>query len=177
MRIWSGVLLAFLLLTPFAAPAGGPASPPPTLSAGRGETFAARPPYAVAGATLTCPTAPAGTATFTVRGDADGPYPGTFTETVTVSVANNHVSALTATFRVAAHNGTVAGTATLAAPATGDGMCDLYTLVMGAPTTYTATITMPWGTFHDIGTSQLVGELLAPSSGFVDETFKSSAAP
>ncbi len=152
--------------------------PPPTLT---GETLLAGlfvPPPGTSSVVVTSASCnPSGTSTFTYQasGPAAGPYPGTFTETGTVSMGpqnipgtppNGTLTSWTASFTIASPVGNVQGTKTLAPNAPSlPGICTgadaLFPAQRSAATglqnvlAYTATITVPGGAqFTDHGGSE-----------------------
>lgn len=123
-----------------------------------------------------CTNGPTGASyeSFLFAGVATGPYPGTFTETFTMTTDNSgtttppgtsgRVLTFTAQFSIEANDGTViTGTKTLQAGAnSGTGSCEDFVGSVGADgpsgngilTDYTAQITGPSGTTTDQGTAQ-----------------------
>jgi len=159
----------------------------PTLS---GEVFSA------ASATAAGDCDPSTTATFTyaATGIATGPYPGTFTESGTVTIQPQPAGppellgqlppaplvSWTASFTISSPTGQVTGTKTLSL-AGGTGNCYFYHLIgifhifrsADGTLDYTADITTANGTFSDRGTS--VGSLHTDlDSGPFSETFASA---
>src|SRR3954453_3900561 len=155
-----------------AGPAGAIAAPA-TMT---GEAF-----HATGGpSSVNCTTT--GDFSFSASGRADGPYPGTFTETGsgTVSQRFGPVSPFSATFTILSSSGTVLATGTTAldpdALNTSSACIDPPNVgvVFGIPTAYVATIFTPGGAYPDQGKS-VVGTLFSdPSSTFLDETFTSN---
>ena len=162
---WLAVMLA---ATAVAAPAGvsaPPASPPATLT---GETllacsadrvaFCGTDPGQAVGSlvtTLDCRslTEP-GSFTFAASGIATGPYPGTFTETGTVTVGEPQTAlTFTASFTILSPAGRVDGTKTSTAIGIGDCHAEFEEHVAFAfvDTAYDATVTTATGTYHDEG--------------------------
>jgi hypothetical protein len=172
----SGAVLVPLALS---APAIAAQVPPPTLT---GESFAAglfTTPAGQGSITLTSASCdPAGTSTlsYQVSGPAAGPYPGTFTETGTVTMGpqNNPsgfsnpsalITSWTVSFTITSPAGSVTGTETLPTGATTTGICttasqspigsEQYAANVVAPTglAYQATITVGGAQFADQGLS------------------------
>jgi hypothetical protein len=116
---------------------------------------------------FTCDTQGTSSFTFTASGVAFGPYPGTFTESGTVTVGpqtdeflpgqfRGPVTSFDAQFTITSPLGTVTGTKTLAAPLTpvsNVGGCGPFGAQVIEDLDYTATITTPLGTFTDQGQS------------------------
>ena len=111
-----------------------------------------------------------GSFSITVSGDATGPYPGTFTESVSGTVQGNGnpisatdtVQSLTATFTINSPTGTVTGTKTLTNSVYG---CyhDSSNFAVQANTAYQATIHTSTGNYTDQGTAfiQATSELFS----------------
>lgn len=110
------------------------------------------------------------TASFDLSGTAAGPYPGTFTETGTLSYTlstgtpsqfSGSVNAFTANFTITSPDGTITGTKTLQSTVGGGsvvcghgpGSISAGFIVSALPTTYQAIIATPGGTYQDQGTS------------------------
>jgi hypothetical protein len=108
---------------------------------------------------------PLGTSTFnfTVTGTATGPYPGTFTETGTVTIGPLvNATSFNSTFTINSPAGNVTGTKDLTGfEATSLGLCGTAAFPTGGAdslhfegtVSYTATITTPTGTGTDSGES------------------------
>jgi len=159
-----------------AAPTASAQVPPPTLT---GETLSSLGPETTS-TSFNCD--PQGTSTFTYQtsGVAAGPYPGTYSETGTVTLGPQVIPGgpptgflinWTASFTITSPAGTVTGTKTLSPLAPGQsppaiGACTTGGQTFGAQRSantfgsaqslaYTATITLPGGEpFADSGTSK-----------------------
>jgi hypothetical protein len=103
-------------------------------------------------------------------GTATGPYPGTFSESGTVTVTNGQVTAFSASFTI--HSGTTTITGTKSLAPGGTGVCHDITGTGGfnANASYTASIQAPGETTTDSGVSQVSGG--TPEFPFI-ETFVS----
>ena len=139
-----------------------------------------------------------GSGAFSASGAAAGPYPGTFTETGSVTFGED--SQLTANFTVTSGSTTVTGTKTVTSSGDSRGFCggqpEQFGLrIVGGSGAYKATITTPAGTSTDEGTVttdfvasnctdlansgqtfQCNGEGTQPPSGSVTQTFTSTRA-
>jgi len=127
-----------------ALAAAAVAAGPPTLT---GESFA----QGGGSADVPC-AARGGSATLTFSGPATGPYPGTYTERLTVTYDPTGVATETAAFTIYSGDTTVTGTKTLSAAAycLGELGRDYTSTFTG---TYSARIVGPSGAFHDEGTT------------------------
>lgn len=175
MRLWKGLLPALLLLAlvavmPAAAAPPAAPSPPPTLT---GETLTVPLSFGIENCRNT------GSFSLPVSGTAAGPYPGTFTETVTGTVNPIYnLATFSASFTIHSATGDVTGTKTYSGLSPTMTMCyqdsnDVSTNGT-IPTTYQATIHTSQGNYTDHGTS---GTDFFLSSGTVNqfnETFASS---
>jgi hypothetical protein len=137
---------------------------------------------------------PAGISTLTASatGTASGPYPGTFEETVTVTVGGGQVLSVSADFTIFSGDTLIEGTKELASPS-GSGGCErtvtgsTCTEIFFSSTvlTYAATIVGPTGTSTETGTATLAtpGSFQGPcgSTGVVfgqlNEFFLGPSAP
>ena len=200
---WVAVVAALFGLT--AAPAlavndkkgGGPSAVAPLT----GETLLASEIGNPGTSTVsgTCNPLGASTFTFTITGGASGPYPGTFSETGTVTlgpfgVPGNPISATSfeSAFTITSLAGTVTGTKSLVGfEATSLGLCgsaafptgDANSLRFEGTVSYNATITTPTGSGTDSGESfvnlqdsQIRGQVGFNGFAFA-ESFTSTAAP
>jgi len=175
LAIAIGCLLSVLVLR---VPAAAAQVPPPTLS---GESFAAGLFTTPAGqgsiAVTSANCNPAGNSSFSykVSGPATGPYPGTFTETSTVTMGPQNIGAgfsnptalitkWTVSFTITSPAGSVTGTKTFPTGATGVGICttasqspvgaEQYAANVVPPgLAYKATITVSGAQFGDHGLS------------------------
>jgi hypothetical protein len=156
-----GVCLAVL-----AAPSAFAAAPL------TGETFAGS---AETTTTMNCEFGQAGPESFSYSstGVASGPYPGTYSETGTVTLdSSEDVVGFDATFTITSPSGTVQGSKSFG-PQTdgGNGFCGpgVFQNSAGFATglSYTATITAPDGTFTDTGLSDADVESHFAASGEV----------
>ena len=191
---WVAVVAALVGLT--AAPAQAAVAPL------TGETLLAS-EIGVAGGTSTvsgtCDPLGTSTFTFTVTGGASGPYPGTFTETGTVTlgpfgVPGNPFAATSfeSAFTISSVAGAVSGTKSLVGfEPTSLGLCGSAAFPTGGANSlrfqgtvsYSATITTPTGSGMDSGESfvnlqdsQIRGQVGFNGFAFA-ETFTSTAAP
>lgn len=137
---------------------------------------------------------PAGISTLTASatGTASGPYPGTFEETVTVTVGGGQVLSVSAGFTILSGDTRIEGTKELASPS-GSGGCQrtvtgsICTEIFFASTllTYSATIVGPTGTSTENGTATLAtpASFQGPCGstavvfGQINEFFLESSAP
>jgi hypothetical protein len=175
LAIAIGCSVAVLAL---CVPAAAAQVPPRTLT---GESFAAglfTTPAGLGSIAVTSATCnPAGTSSFSylVSGPATGPYPGTFTETSTVTMGPQNIPAgssnptalitgWTVSFTITSPAGSVTGTKTLPTGTTGVGICttasqspvgaEQYAANVVAPgLAYKATITFSGAQFGDHGLS------------------------
>ena len=112
-----------------------------------------------------------GNFTFSFNGTAQGPYPGTFTESGSFAITNGYVTAFSATFTITSATGTVTGSKSLLVgePAT----CNLSGAVSlgSSSTTYTATIN---GAYQDTGTANVVVAKFGSGSLYFSESFVTS---
>ncbi|MGI9147998.1 MAG: hypothetical protein ACR2IK_15835 [Chloroflexota bacterium] len=139
-----------LILGAAGSAAAAPATPPATLT---GETLIGNSSTGNSGG---CPTS-----SYTVSGTAYGPYPGTFTESGTVTLSRSGtgtIGSFAATFTITSGDTIVTGSKTVS-----DGFC-LNSLggVTGfsdEPTVYMVTIHTPSGNYRDQGTSMVNVEL------------------
>lgn len=190
---WIRVALAAALFGLTAAPAQAAVAPL------TGETLLASELGApgTSSVTGTCNPLGASTFTFTITGGASGPYPGTFTETGTVSLGGVPGNPFAATsfesaFTINSVAGTVSGTKSLVGfEATSLGLCGSAAFPTGGANSlrfegtvsYGATITAPSGNGTDSGQSfvnlqdsQIRGQVGFNGFSFA-ESFTSTAAP
>jgi hypothetical protein len=188
---WTRVALAAALFGLTAAPAQAAVAPL------TGETLLASElgTPGTSSVTGTCNPLGASTFSFTITGGASGPYPGTFTETGTVSLGGVPGNPFAATSFVSAFTinslaGTVTGTKSLAGfEATSLGLCGSAAFPTGGANSlhfegtvsYSATITAPTGSGTDSGESfvnlqdsQIRGQVGFNGFAFA-ETFTSTA--
>ena len=120
------------------------------------------------GNTSACPTA-----TYSVSGDATGPYAGTFSESGSWSIVGR---TFTATFTITSGTTTVSGSESLGGGSFNYLFCGEAAGVDLRDSSYTATINTPSGNFHDEGTSPNVGIFVIGTTGAasLEETFTSS---
>lgn len=149
-----GIVLSVGAVHPaWAAPATS-VPPPPTLT---GETLSGT--TSASENSGLCPTA-----TYMVNGTATGPYPGTFSETGTVSVTQ-----FSATFTIVSGSTLITGTKSFPFGGCGDG----FGLGLSAAA-YTAVINTPDGIFSDTGTSLLGLNITGSTAVLHIETYASS---
>jgi hypothetical protein len=163
-----------------------------------GETLLASeiPPRGTSTVTGTCNPNPLGdsTFTFTVTGEASGPYPGTFTESGTFTIGPAATVALVSfdsTFTITSPQGTVTGMKTFTGPLE-FGACGLLAFPppaspdahsLQATLSYSAEITTPSGSGTDSGTSVVtyqdtrVRGMMGFNGFSFDENFESTATP
>jgi hypothetical protein len=116
-----------------------------------------------------CQPAGTSTVTYTVTGTAGGPYPGTFEETGTYTVAGGQLQSFEAEFTIASGTTTVEGTKTLRTAVTGTcapatGLLALSDVALDAD--YEATITPASGpAASDSGRAAIAGQFIVPESG------------
>jgi hypothetical protein len=115
-------------------------------------------PNGVTPTTYDCQPAGTSTVSFTASGAATGPYPGTFTETGTVTFGPQPingfgaVTSFTATFSITSALGTVTGTKSLApTQSTAVGFCNEIGGQVVLDASYVATISTPGGSIIDEG--------------------------
>jgi len=170
----------------FMGPAAGAAEPPPTLQ----DEGLFDPNPTVTGS---CNAAGTSTIDFSAAGAASGPFPGTFTETGTVTIGPQPpgtVLTLTASFTIDSPVGQVSGSKQFTTTSSGSGSCrDLggfsAHFVDTQALSYTATIQNEAGVFTDQGTSGLQvanntnGTVTGPEVGssFVEFFQSDRAAP
>ena len=120
------------------------------------------------GNTSACPTA-----TYSVSGDAGGPYAGTFSESGSWSIMGR---TFTATFAITSGTTTISGSKSLGGGSFNYLFCGEAAGVDLRDSSYTATINTPSGNFHDEGTSPNVGIFVIGTTGaaFLGENFTSS---
>ena len=129
-------------------------------------------------ATVACDATGTGTATYSVFGTAAGPYPGTYSETGTITFRDNVVESLDASFTIDSPAGTVSGTKHTPLRSVGTacrgstGSPSDQTAVGGFTARYDATISSPTGTFTDHGVVSMSITLDGPNrAGFVGTNF------
>lgn len=137
LAIATGCSVAVLVPLVLCAPAAAAQAPPPTLT---GESLAAglfTTPAGLGSIAITSATCkPSGSSSFSyeVSGPAAGPYPGTFTESGTVTMGPQNITtgfsnptalitAWTVSFTITSPAGSVTGTKILLTGATGVGIC------------------------------------------------------
>jgi hypothetical protein len=137
LAIATGCSVAVLVPLVLCAPTAAAQAPPPTLT---GESLAAGLFTAPAGlgsiaiTSATCKPAASSSFSYQVSGPAAGPYPGTFTESGTVTMGPQNITtgfsnptalitAWTVSFTITSPAGSVTGTKTLPTGATGVGIC------------------------------------------------------
>jgi len=135
--IAAGCSVAVLVPLVLCAPAAAAQAPPPTLT---GESLAAGLFTTPAGlgsiaiTSATCKPAASSSFSYQVSGPAAGPYPGTFTESGTVTMGPQNITTgfsnptalitgWTVSFTITSPAGSVTGTKTLPTGATGVGIC------------------------------------------------------
>jgi hypothetical protein len=148
--IAAGFLTAFVMATPAAAQGTG-LNPPPTMEVINGSSL--MPPFS---SSITCQDIANGTATYTISGTAEGPYPGTFTETGTIVLTGGVVTSFSATFTITSGPTTLQGTKSGPITFRGSSQCDAPSPDFGPDTNffhagpfdarYALTITGPLGT-------------------------------
>jgi hypothetical protein len=110
-------------------------------------------------------------ATYSVSGEATGPYPGTFSETGSVGPG---FFDFTATFTITSGTTTITGSKTTASSTSGSlGCSSTFAGTTLTDVAYTATIHAPGGTFHDEGTSNVDVNITRPAATLT-EGFTSS---
>jgi hypothetical protein len=136
-----------------------------------GETFVQGGPGDPGGIQVTnyqCNPAGTSSASFSAAGTATGPYPGTFTETGTVTWGpvqglpnTNNVTSFQAQFTISSPNGTVTGTKSLVTnppPSTAGAVCfpdEGKVAILESALTYQASISSPAGNGTDQGTTHV----------------------
>jgi hypothetical protein len=164
----SVVALVFALA--LAAPAFGRAgtsgppagtNPSPASETLNGDSTTTGAPFS---STISCQSPTSGTLEYTISGLALGPYPGTFTETGTVTINEGAVSAFSASFTVSSGATTLTGTKSGPGALAGAGQCVENSSDFPAGTnffvatsfegTYDVTITGPSGTNRFSGSTQ-----------------------
>jgi hypothetical protein len=116
-----------------------------------------------------CQPAGTSTVTYTVTGTAGGPYPGTFEETGTYTVAGGQLQSFEAEFTIVSGSTTVEGTKALRTAATGTcapapGLLALSEVALDAD--YEATIMPASGpAVSDSGRAAVMGQFSVPESG------------
>ena len=160
-RLFCGLGLA-VALGLAVSPATASAAAVPTLT---GESLSG---ISSSGNTSACPTA-----TYSVSGDAAGPYAGTFSESGSWSTVGRTV---TATFTITSGTTTVSGSKSLGGGSFNYLFCGAAAGVDLRDSSYTATIHTPSGNFHDEGTSPNVGIFIIGTTGAasLEENFTSS---
>jgi hypothetical protein len=153
-----GILTALAVAAPAAAQGTG-LNPPPTMEVLNGSSLL--PPFS---SSITCQDIANGTASYAVSGTAEGPYPGTFTETGTLVLTGGVVTSFSANFTITSGLTTLHGTK--AGPVTfrGTAQCDAPSPDFGAGTNffhagpfdarYAVSITGPLGTNNFVGPVQ-----------------------
>jgi hypothetical protein len=153
-----GLLTAFTVAGPAAAQGTG-LNPPPTMEVLNGSSLV--PPFS---SSISCQDVANGTGTYTLSGTAEGPYPGTFTETGTIILTGGVVTSFSATFTITSGSTTLQGTKSGPITFRGTAQCDAPSPDFGAGTNffhagpfdarYGATITGPLGTNNYAGPVQ-----------------------
>lgn len=148
----AGILLAAVLFIWPATSLAAGTNPPPT-----GEILNGGSPMpGPFSSAITCQGPTTGTLQFTISGSALGPYPGTFTESGTIQIANGVVTAFSASFTINSGATTIQGTKNGVVAFRGTAACDEPSPDFGPDTnffhagpfdaTYQLTITGPLGT-------------------------------
>ena len=194
---WVAVVATLLLVAAPVEAASG--KPPSAVAPLTGETLLASEIGSPGTSSVSGTCNPLGTSnfTFTITGGASGPYPGTFSETGTVTLGGVPGNPFAATsfesaFTINSVAGTVSGTKSLAGfEATSLGLCGSAAFPTGGAdslrfegtVSYTATITTPTGSGTDSGDSfvnlqdsQIRGQVGFNGFAFA-ETYTSAAAP
>ena len=160
----AATLLTLLVALP--ADAEPPAPPPPTLTGERLEEQ-----NGVAQATYCSPEG--GQFTYTTSGEAEGPYPGTYTETGTGTIVGWDLVSFTATFTIESSVGTVTGTKTLTGDTDYGCFAGPFDFRTDGLTTYQATIETADGVYTDQGTSLMRLTLTRGIVNYFLETYES----
>jgi hypothetical protein len=136
-----------------------------------GEVLSGTAPGAEA-VTVDCASAGTSTVTYTVSGEAAGPYVGTFEESGSLTIAGGQVTSFDATFTIDAGTSQVAGTKTLRESISASCLdaADVATVFFNAD--YEATITTPTGTLLDSGRA-IVDANISNGGGALQEVFDS----
>jgi hypothetical protein len=169
--------LSVAALTWFGLPSAAAATPPATMN---GENF-----FGHGGpATFNCSTT-GGQFSFTSSGDAVGPYPGTYTETGTVTISAFQVTGFSADFTIYSALGDVLikGTKQLdtavqnnSLGCLGDQSAPNAAFAFAVPTTYQATLLTATGNYRDQGVSDIPVLVKDPNGTTLLEGFLSSLA-
>jgi hypothetical protein len=151
LRFAGVVVAAVLFAVPTTSLAAG-TNQPPTGETLNGDNTGPG-PFSSA---ITCQSLTAGTLTFTISGLALGPYPGTFTESGTVTISGGVVTSFSASFTITSGSTTLTGTKTGPVSSPGSGQCvenppefplgTNFFEAVGFDATYQVTITGPAGT-------------------------------
>jgi hypothetical protein len=154
----AGLMTAFATAAPAAAQGTG-LNPPPTMEVLNGSSLV--PPFS---SSVTCQDVANGTGMYTISGTAEGPYPGTFTETGTIVLTDGVVTSFSATFTITSGLTTLRGTKRGPVTFRGTSQCDAPSPDFGADTNffhagpfdarYAVTITGLLGTNEYIGPVQ-----------------------
>lgn len=131
--------------------------------------------------TLDCQPSGTSTVTYTMEGDALGPFPGTFEETGSFTIAGGQVASFDATFTITSGTTVITGTKTLRTSSSGvcqvdpePGVVQFTEILLDA--TYNATITTPSGSSTDNGRAVIdaqMNETPTSASGSMQESFVS----
>lgn len=143
-------VIALLTLSLAGAPTARGALDTMVTLSGEHVEGSARPP--VGSAQLNCSNPGTGSANYTVVGTAIGPYPGTYTETGSVTFFDSQIQSFEASFTIDAGATQIQGSRHLGTPATMT--CDLGPITTASASfagRYDATITSPAGTLSDHG--------------------------
>jgi hypothetical protein len=119
LRLAAAGALASLAIAAPAGAAGSGSNPPPT-----GEVLNGSSTAGGFSSSITCQDVNNGTGTYTMSGTAEGPYPGTFTESGTIVLSNGVVSSFTANFTITSGATTVQGTKSGPVTFRGTAQCD-----------------------------------------------------
>ena len=155
-----GAVLAVIGI--LAALAGAPAAGSQAALSLTGEFLLGSTGFTSYEGAVSCDPTGISTLTASATGTASGPYPGTFEETVTVTVGGGQVLSVSADFTIFSGDTLIDGTKELASPS-GSGGCErtvtgsTCTEIFFASTllTYSATIVGPTGTSTESGTATL----------------------
>ena len=194
MRIWRvAVGCCLVVLTAVAALAGAPAAGSQAAGTLAGEFLVGSTGATSYQGELDCNPAGISTLTATATGPAFGPYPGTFEETVTVTVGGDLVLSAQSEFTIFSGDTRIEGTKELLASPSGVGACErtitsttcTESFFSSSVVAYTATIVGPTGTAATSGTATLGTPVTFQGAcgatevvfGQINEVFSGPSAP
>jgi hypothetical protein len=173
-----GLVASLVVLLALAAAPSVAAQTPGTLT-GTVLNGGANPSLGIGAVAIDCEAAGTSTVTYTVVGAALGPYPGTYEETGSFTIANGQVTAFDAAFTIESGLAEVEGskslrTSTSAVCLEGPEPGIAAFTDVSVIASYEATITTPLGTFTDEGRASSGAQMLTTPDGRASAAAQSS---